>query len=60
MYADESSIGGEYDPDMTCLKQAPGSSRTNSAESGLSAAEKKARSVSGLKTIFLEENSGDR
>jgi hypothetical protein len=41
MYADEASIGGEYDPDMTRLKQTPRSSRTNSAETGLSAAAKK-------------------
>jgi hypothetical protein len=41
MYADEASIGGEYDPDMTRLKQTPRSSRTNSAEAGLSETAKK-------------------
>jgi hypothetical protein len=62
VYPDEPSIRSECDPGMTHLKQTGGSLRTNAAETGLPAAtgKKKARCVSGLQTIFLEENSGDR
>jgi hypothetical protein len=53
MYADEASIGGEYDPDMTRLKQTPRSSRTNSAETGLSAAQKKSPLSERASNYFL-------
>jgi len=62
VYADELSIGAEYDPSMTLLK------RTQVRRERIQlrpvyqrcGIKKKPASESGLQTIFLEENSGDR
>jgi hypothetical protein len=54
------SIDSQYDADMTRLKRAAIRGRTLSAGFGLNALDKKKPAdESGLKTIFLEENSGD-
>jgi len=57
VYADEPSIGSGCDLDMTGIKPAHGKSKTSSGEAGPA---KKKPARGGLKTIFLEENSGDR
>jgi hypothetical protein len=62
--ADERSIGGECDTEMTRRKViAGGPNDIGWARSGGFVgvlAKKKPADESGLKTIFLEENSGDR
>ena len=59
VYADGPSIGTQCDLTMTQIKLASllwEHSRMGLVDQG----EKKARWLSGLQTIFLEENSGDR
>jgi hypothetical protein len=59
--ADEESIGSQCDAGMTLLKGAAIGDETYSAVSGLKDLDKKKPAgESGLKTIFLEENSGDK
>jgi hypothetical protein len=62
VYADEPSIRVEYDPGMTHLKRIP--VRRERMQLRLvvlpTQDKKKPAAESGLQTIFLEENSGDR
>jgi hypothetical protein len=61
VYADEPSIGRECDLTMTLIKGARVWSGTFTDGIGPHDSDKKkARWLSGLQTIFLEENSGDR